>query len=258
MQEHRDGLICLSACLAGEIPTLLRHGQRDAALEAAGRFRDLFGKERFWLELQDHGLEEQQPVNQAVAQLAQELGVGLVATNDCHYLLPEDHEAHDVLVCIQTGNTTQTRDRMRYSGQHYFKSRAEMGRRFAWAPGAVENSLAIAERCNVSLADRSLHLPEFPVPDGYDLEGYFEKVTRDGLEERLRELRRERDAGRELSSEDEYRARLTEEINIIRQMGFPGYFLITWDFIRYARENGIPVGPGRGSAAGSLVAYSCL
>ena len=130
LQEHREGLICLSACLAGEIPTLLRHGQHDAAREAAGRFRDLFGEERFWLELQDHGLEEQQPVNQAVARLAQELGVGLVATNDCHYLLPEDHEAHDVLVCIQTGNTVQTRDRMRYSGQHYFKSRAEMGRRF--------------------------------------------------------------------------------------------------------------------------------
>jgi len=256
LEQHSEGLICLSACLAGEIPTLLRHGQYEAARDAAGRFRDLFGEGRFWLELQDHGIDEQQPVNQSVARLARELGVGLVATNDCHYLLPEDHEAHDVLVCIQTGNTVQTSNRMRYSAQHYFKSRAEMGRLFEWAPAAVENSLAIAERCNLGLADRSLHLPEFPVPTGYDLDGYLEKIAREGLEMRMRELRIERDAGRLSRPLEDYAKRLDVEIKIIRQMGYAGYFLIVWDFVRYAREAHIPIGPGRGSAAGSLVAYA--
>ncbi len=256
LAKHSKGVVCLSACLAGEVATYLRHDAYDEARRVAAEFRDLFGPDRFWLEAQDHGLVEQEKVNTALPKLARELGIGLVASNDCHYLLPEDHEAHDVLVCIQTGKTVHTRDRMTYTGQHYLKTRAEMAELFHWAPEAVANSLAVAERCDFSFGENKLHLPDFPVPEGYDLDGYFEKVTRDGLEARLQELRRERDAGRELPDEDVYRERLLQEINIIRQMGFPGYFMIVWDFVRYARENGIPVGPGRGSAAGSLVAYS--
>jgi len=256
LAQHSEGVTCLSACLAGEVATYLRHDAYDEARRVAAEFRDLFGPERFWLEIQEHGLVEQAKVNESLPKLAKELGIGLVASNDCHYLLPEDHEAHDVLVCIQTGKTVQTRDRMTYTGQHYLKTRAEMAKLFDWAPEAVANSLAVAERCDFSFAKSKLHLPDFPVPEGYDLEGYFEKITRDGLEARLRDLRRERDAGRELADEEAYRARLNQEISIIRQMGFSGYFMIVWDFIRYARESGVPVGPGRGSAAGSLVAYS--
>ena len=255
LARHSAGLVCLSACLAGEVPTLLRHDQTAAALAAAGEFRDLFGKDRFWLEMQDHGIAEQQLVNERLPALARDLGVGLVASNDCHYLLPDDHEAHDVLVCIQTGTTVQSKKGMTYTQQHYLKSAAEMAQLFAWKPEAIENSLAVAESCRFTFEEQPLHLPEFPVPDGYDIAGYFEKVARDGLERRMSEIRREQDAGRLLHPIDDYRSRLDEEIRIIRQMGFPGYFLIVWDFIRYARESGIPVGPGRGSAAGSLVAW---
>jgi DNA polymerase-3 subunit alpha len=255
LARHSEGLICLSACLASEVATLLRNDCYDAARTAAGGFRDLFGEDRYWLELQDHGIDEQAKVNEGTARLARELGVGLVATNDCHYLKPEDHFAHDVLICIQTGKTVNNADRMLYSPQHYLKSRAEMGRLFSWAPGAVENSLAIAERCKFAFEQQPLHLPEFPVPPGSSLDDYFEKIARDGLERRLSELQRERDAGRLQHGPEVYRERLDREIKIIRQMGYAGYFLITWDFIRYAHEQEIPVGPGRGSAAGSLVAY---
>jgi DNA polymerase-3 subunit alpha len=185
------------------------------------------------------------------------MGIPMVASNDCHYLLPDDHEAHCVLVCISTGSAANGRQAAAYTRQHYLKTRSEMAELFAWAPQAVENTLAVAERCRFSFDEPSLQLPEFPVPEGYDIDGYFEKVTRDGLEMRMRELRRLQDAGRLLHPLEDYRARLDEEIKIIRQMGYAGYFLIVWDFIRYAREAAIPVGPGRGSAAGSLVAY-CL
>jgi DNA polymerase-3 subunit alpha len=255
LQRHSDGLICMSACLAGEIPTFLRNEQYERARQAAGAFRELFGEERFWLEIQDHGLPEQRQVTSGLLRLSQELDVGLVASNDCHYLLPEDHEAHDVLICIQTGKTVRSPDRMTYSTQHYLKSRAEMAQLFAAVPGAVENSLAVAERCQFAFEKQPLHLPQFPVPTGYDLDGYFEQIARDGLALRLRELRREADAGRLRHPIEAYRERLDREIKIIRQMGYSGYFLITWDFIRYARDAGISVGPGRGSAAGSLVAY---
>jgi DNA polymerase III subunit alpha len=255
LRTHSEGLICLSACLAGEIPVLLRAGRHDLALRTAGEFRDLFGEGRFWLELQDHGLEEQQVVNDGIIRLAKDLGVGLVATNDCHYLLPDDHFAHDVLVCIQTGKNVHNPDRIRYSPQHYLKTQTEMASLFSWAPDAVANSLAVADRCRFAFEKQPHHLPEFPVPAGYDLEGYFEKIARDGFEERLRVWRAEAEAGRLHHDLEEYRERLDREIRVIRSMGFAGYFLIVWDFIRYARENGIPVGPGRGSAAGSLVAY---
>jgi len=255
LRAHSEGLVCLSACLAGETATLLRAGRYDDAVSAAGEFRDVFGPERYWLELQDHGLEEQQQVNRDLVRLARDLGVPLVATNDCHYLLPDDHFAHDVLVCIQTGKSIHAADRMHYSPQHYLKTREEMSRLFSWAPEAVENSLAIAERCRVAFEKQPNHLPNFPVPPGFDLDGYFEKVVRDGFASRTPAWRAEREAGRLRHSLDVYQERLNREIATIREVGFAGYFLIVWDFIRFARESGIPVGPGRGSAAGSLVAY---
>ncbi len=257
LREHGQGLVCLSACLSGEVATHLRNDQADRARRAAGELRDLFGEGRFWLELQDHGLEDQEKVNEGLVRLSRELGVGLVATNDCHYLLPEDHFAHDVLVCIQTGRTVNAKDRMRYTAQHYLKTQGEMGRLFAWSPDAVENTLQVAERCRFGLEKQSHQLPEFPVPVGFTLEDYFEKVARDGLEARLPGWRAELGAGRLRHTLDEYRERFDLEVKMIRAMGFAGYFLIVWDFIRFAREHGIPVGPGRGSAAGSLVAY-CL
>ena len=255
LREHHEGLVCLSACLAGEIPTRLRTDEYAKAQTAAGEFRDLFGPERFWLEVQDHGLEEQRVVNEGLVRLSDELGVGLAATNDCHYLLPDDHFAHDVLVCIQTGKTVKSESRMRYSPQHYLKTQQEMGELFDWAPQAVENTVAIGRRCQFPFEEQPHLLPDFPVPSGYDLDGYFEKVARDGFESRAAVWRAEREAGRLPQSDEDYRKRFDIEIKIIREMGFAGYFLIVWDFIRFARENGIPVGPGRGSAAGSLVAY---
>jgi DNA polymerase-3 subunit alpha len=190
-----------------------------------------------------------------VARLAPELDLQVVATNDCHYLLPEDHAAHDALICIQTGTTVQGKSGMSYSPHHYLKSGAEMAERFATYPQAVENTLAVAERCGFAFEKQSLHLPDFPVPAGYDLDGYFESVVRKGFESRQRELQAREAAGRLRHPPEIYAERLDREIKMIREMGFAGYFLITWDFIRYAREAGIPVGPGRGSAAGSLVAY---
>ena len=255
LREHSEGLVCLSACLAGEVATFLRNDRMDLARNAAGELRDLFGKDRFWLEMQDHGIPDQELVNKGVLQLSKELGVGCVATNDNHYLLPEDHAAHDVLICIQTGNTRASKTGMSYTHQHYLKQQAEMRDLFGWCPEAVENTLAVAEQCNFAVKKQPLHLPEFPVPEGYDINGYFEKVAREGLEARLQELRPAEEAGRLLHPFQVYRDRLDREIKIIHEMGFAGYFLITWDFIRYARESAIPVGPGRGSAAGSLVAY---
>jgi DNA polymerase-3 subunit alpha len=254
LSRHSEGLICLSACLAGEVASLLARDEYERARSAAVGFRDLFG-ERFWLEMQDHGLSEQQRVNEGVARLADELGIGVVATNDCHYLLPEDHAAHDALICIQTGTTVQRKSGMSYSPHHYLKTRAEMAQRFAAYPAAVENTLAVAERCCFAFEEQSLHLPDFPVPGGYDLDGYFETVAREGFASRREELQAALEGGRLRHPLEHYRERLEREIRIIRDMGFAGYFLVTWDFIRYAREAGIPVGPGRGSAAGSLVAY---
>ncbi len=255
LAAHSEGIVALSACLAGEVPTHLRCDRVDLARAAAARLRDVLGEGRFWLELQDHGLDEQKKVNDGLVRLAGELGIGLVATNDCHFLLPEDHFAHDVLVCIQTGKTVHAEDRIRYSPQHYLKSREEMAALFSWIPEAVENTAAVAERCRLKLEKRGPQLPEFPVPAGYDLEGYFERVAREGFEGRAEVWRAKRDAGTLRHTLDEYRARFERETGTIRKMGFAGYFLVVWDFIRFARESGIPVGPGRGSAAGSLVAY---
>ncbi len=255
LRTHSEGLICLSACLAGEVASQLASDRYEEARRVAGEFRELFGQ-RYWLEIQDHGLPEQPRVNQGVRRLGRELGIGVVATNDCHYLLPEDHAAHDALICIQTATTVRSKSGMTYSAHHYLKSRAEMAQRFSEFPEAVENSLAIAERCGFAFEKQSLHLPDFPVPRGYDLDGYFEHVAREGFESRASELSELERSGRLRVPVVEYRARLEREIKMIRAMGFAGYFLITWDFMRYAREAGIPVGPGRGSAAGSLVAYA--
>jgi DNA polymerase-3 subunit alpha len=255
LRQHGEGLVCLSACLAGEVPTLIRSDRYDDARDVAAEFRELFGPDRYWLELQDHGLEEQAKVNEGSVRIAKELGIGVVATNDCHYLLPTDHFAHDVLVCIQTGKTVHSHDRIRYSPQHYLKSRAEMAQLFAWAPDAVANTAAVAERCAFTFDKQPASLPNFPVPQGFDVPAYFEKIARDGFEGRLPRWRAESDAGRLRHPIESYRERLAREIKMVRDMGFAGYFLIVWDFIRFSREHGIPVGPGRGSAAGSLVAY---
>ena len=254
LRSHSEGLICLSACLAGEVASLLARDQYDRASRVAAEFREIFG-DRYWLEMQDHGIPDQQKVNEGVTRLGRELGIETVATNDCHYLLQEDHAAHDVLICIQTATTVNAKSGMSYTTQHYLKTREEMARQFAAHPRAVENSLAIAERCRFAFEKQPLHLPDFPVPAGFDLDGYFEKVVREGFDSRMQELRARQDAGRALKPLAFYRERLDREIKIIHEMGYAGYFLITWDFIRYAREAGIPVGPGRGSAAGSLVAY---
>ena len=255
LRQHSDGLVCLSACLAGEVPTLLRSDRYDDARRVAAEFHELFGRDRYWLELQDHGIDEQAKVNEGSVRIAKELGIGVVATNDCHYLLPSDHFAHDVLVCIQTGKTVHSHDRLRYSPQHYLKSRSEMAQLFGWAPEAVANTAAVAERCAFTFDKQPASLPNFPVPEGFDLPAYFEKIVRDGFESRLPRWRSEIDAGRLRHPIESYRERLAREINVVREMGFAGYFLIVWDFIRFSREQGIPVGPGRGSAAGSLVAY---
>ena len=255
LAAHSKGIVGLSACLAGEVPTHLRLDRYDLARAAAQGLRDILGEGRFWLELQDHGLDDQRKVNEGLVRLARELGIGLVATNDCHFLLPEDHFAHDVLVCIQTGKTVHDADRIRYTPQHYLKSRAEMAALFSWIPEAVANSAAVADRCRLVLEKRGRQLPEFPVPEGHDLDGYFERVAREGFEERTAGWRAKQDAGTLRHSLEEYRARFEQEAATIRKMGFAGYFLVVWDFIRFARESGIPVGPGRGSAAGSLVAY---
>ncbi len=255
LEQHHEGLICLSGCLAGEVPTALRRDRYDDAVRHAAWYRDLFGPERYWLEIQDHGIDEQKLVNDGSVKLAEDLGIGLVATNDCHYLLPDDHTAHEILVCIHTGKTIQNRGRMTYTTEHYLKTGAEMKERFRWRPDAVENSLAIAELCDFTFEDQPNHLPEFPVPDGYDLDGYFEKIARNGFEFRMKRWKAEEEAGRLEHPLEDYRKRLDRELKVIREMGFSGYFLITWDFIRYARDHDIPVGPGRGSAAGSLVAY---
>ncbi len=256
LAEHAEGLTCLSSCLAGEIPQLLLGDNAKQAAQAAGWYREVFGEDGYWLELQDHGLVDQQRINEPLVKLGKEMGIPMVASNDSHYLLPDDHFAHDVLVCIQTGKTVQTTGRMQYSKQHYLKTHDEMSELFSWVPDAVRNTARVAERCNFLIEPQDNLLPEFPVPDGFDLNGYFEHVSREGLAARKQQLRPEEAAGRLRHPFEDYDQRLEIEIKIIREMGFAGYFLITWDFMKVAREMDIPVGPGRGSAAGSLVAYS--
>src|SRR5437762_561620 len=256
LAAHAKGLIGLSSCLKGEVAEGLSHGQERRALDAAAAYRDILGAGNFFLEMQWHGIEEQRIVNGGIPRMAADLGLNLVCTNDVHYLREADHHAHDVLLCIGTGKGFTDPKRLRYDAKQFFlKSAEEMAEVFKDFPDALANTARIAERCNVRLAEGENYLPNFDVPPGFTLDEYFERVARDGFEERLPRLRQLQAAGALRHSIDEYERRLSYEIDMIKTMKYTGYFLIVWDFIRYARERGIPVGPGRGSAAGSLVAY---
>jgi DNA polymerase-3 subunit alpha len=251
LEKYHKGLIALSSCLKGEIPALLLEGKRDEAKAVAGWYKEIFDEGRFYLELQDTGLDEQKIVNQGLVELSRELGIPLVATNDCHYLRREDAVAHDVLLCIQTGKTLKDPKRMKFStDQFYLRPAEEMERLFGHYPEALDNTLEIAERCNLELRFEEYHLPRFKPPTGESLDHYLEKTAQEGLERLLAY------ASKAPGERERYVKRLHEEVSIIKSMGFSGYFLIVADFVNYAKARGIPVGPGRGSAAGSLVAYS--
>jgi DNA polymerase III subunit alpha len=256
LRRHSEGLIALSACLNGEISEQILGGAADRAQATLHQFLDIFGEGNFFLELQDHGIPEQRDTNEGVRRLAARNGVPLVATNDCHYLRHGDSFAHDVLLCIGTQKTLDDPDRLRYHGeQFYLKDADEMLRALPGESVAIENTLRIAEACNLEIPTGAFHLPEFPVPAGYTLDSYLTKVAREGLEARLDQLRRSPQAFAR-HPPVAYVRRLESELDVIVRMGFAGYFLIVWDFMRYAREESIPVGPGRGSAAGSLVSYA--
>ena len=258
LAEHAEGLIGLSSCLKGEVATGLRTEQPGKAREAAATFRDILGPKNFFLEMQYQGIDEQKTVNAGLQPIAGDLGLPLVCTNDVHYLKLGDHRPHDVLLCIGTGKNVNDEQRLRYHGdQFYLKTGDEMRAVFGDFPQALANTVAIAERCDVDLSNPGSHLPNFDVPAPFTLDGYFEHVTREGFERRLSAWRALAARGELKHPLEAYEQRLANEIDIIVRMRYPGYFLIVWDFIRYARERGIPVGPGRGSAAGSLVAY-CL
>ena len=257
LAQNSRGLIALSACLQGEVAANLLANDYAAARQAASEYRDLFGRDNFFLEIQDQGLELEHRIQPDLLRLVADTGIPLVATNDCHYLAPEDAQAHDVLLCIQTGKTVSDTNRMKFgSDQFYFKTAEEMLRVFAAVPEAVTRTVEIAERCQVKLGKVEHPFPFFAVPEGYTLESYFEKVTRDGFEPRRRHLAALAAKGLLRNPLPVYEQRLEQELRMIQQMRFASYFLIVWDFIRYAREQGIPVGPGRGSAAGSLVGYA--
>jgi len=257
LAEHSKGLIGLSGCLKGEVAERLMEEKYEAARDAAVFYRDIFGKDNFFLEIQDQGLEMERRIHPHLFQLEKELGLPLVATNDSHYLCEDDAHAQDVMLCIQTGKSIQDTNRMKFQGSDFYvKSHDEMFRVFKDAPDVLSRTLAIAERCSTRLEKVSNPFPHFDVPEGYTLDSYFEHVTRQGFARRLEVLRGLANQGRLKRSIAEYEQRLTRELAIIQQMQFSGYFLIVWDFIRYAKEHDIPVGPGRGSAAGSLVSYS--
>jgi DNA polymerase-3 subunit alpha len=256
LQQHQEGLIALSACLHGEVPHFLAGGDRRKALQAADELRSIFSDGRLYLELQENKIPEQKKVNQGLMEIARELSLPLVATNDCHYLKKEDAQAHEILLCIQTGKTLKDADRMKFStDEFFFRSVKEMEDLFSYCPEAVKNTVEVAERCNLDLKLNELQFPQFQVPPGETLDSFLEKSAHKGLEDRLAELRA---FGQSPPlGVDYYRQRLQKEVGMIQKMGFSGYFLIVSDFIRYAKSRGIPVGPGRGSGAGSLVAY-CL
>jgi DNA polymerase-3 subunit alpha len=257
LAEHSKGLIGLSGCLKGEVAERLVEGKYEAARDAASQYRDIFGEKNFYLEIQDQGLELEHRIHAGLFQLEKELGLPMVATNDSHYLCEDDAHAQDVMVCIQTGKSIQDTNRMKFDGNQFFvKSYEEMGRVFKDAPEVLTRTLDIAERCNMRLEKVSSPFPHFDVPPGFTLDSYFDHVTREGYARRLEKIRPLAEQGKLKHSLTDYEQRLAREIAIIQQMQFSGYFLIVWDFIRYAREHDIPVGPGRGSAAGALVAFS--
>ena len=253
LQTYHEGIIALSACLAGEVQRYIIKGLHEEAKKAALKYEVCFGKGNFFLEMQDHGIPEQKLVNTELLKLSKETGIELVVTNDVHYTYKEDVDSHDILLCLQTGKKLADEDRMRYvGGQYYVKSEEEMKALFPYAWEAVENTQRIADRCHVEIEFGVTKLPKFEVPEGYDSWTYLNKLCSDGLAERYGD--EHAPAG---STGQTLRERLDYELNVIRTMGYVDYFLIVWDFINYAKEHGIPVGPGRGSAAGSIVAY-CL
>jgi DNA polymerase-3 subunit alpha len=257
LARHADGLIAFSACLKGEVASALTAGRYEAARQVAYDLRDIFGKGNFFLELQDQGIAEEKRINPLLVQMSRESGIPLVVTNDTHYLTREDARAQEVLMCIQTGKTLSDAQRMKFAtDQFYFKSYEEMLAIFGEVADALHRTVEIAERCNLHLEKKQHVFPHFEVPSGETLESFFEKVTRQGFAERRVRLERWRAEGRLRHDIREYEERLEREIELIKQMRFAGYFLIVWDFIRFARDKCIPVGPGRGSAAGSLVSYS--
>lgn len=246
LRQYSEGIIALSACLAGEVQRYIARGFYEEAVKAALELEDIFGKGNFFLELQDHGIPEQKTVNQALLRMSQETGIELVATNDIHYTYAQDAKAHDILLCIQTGKKVSDENRMRYEGgQYYVKSPEEMAQLFPYALEALENTHKIAMRCHVDIEFGKYKLPQFPVPEGYDAWTYLKKITSEGFRRRYPD------------EPEALRERLTYELNTIKDMGFVDYFLIVWDFIKFARDHDIIVGPGRGSAAGSMVSY-CL
>ena len=246
LEEFHEGIIALSACLAGEVQRYLSRGMYDVACESAKRYENIFGKDNFFLELQDHGIPEQKYVNPQLVRMSGELGIGLVATNDVHYTYADDADAHDILLCIQTGKKISDENRMRYEGgQYYLKSPQEMEQLFAYAPQAVENTHKIAQRCNVEIEFGVTKLPKYEVPQGFDSPGYLRYLCEEGKKKRYPNADKFIDE------------RLQYELSVIGEMGYVDYFLIVWDYINYAKTNSIPVGPGRGSAAGSIVSY-CL
>jgi DNA polymerase-3 subunit alpha len=258
LAQHAKGLIGLSSCLKGEVATGIRTEQQHRAIAAAAAYRDILGRENFFLEMQFQGIEEQKTVNIGLQPIANDLGLDLVVTNDVHYLKNSDYKPHDILLCIGTGKTVNDSERLRYHGdQFYLKTAEEMLHVFPDYADAIRRTARIAERCNVDLSFKENYLPNFDVPDGYTLDEYFERIVRQGFTVRLPRLKELAAAGALRHTIDEYERRLSYEIDMIKKMKYPGYFCIVWDFIRYAREEGIAVGPGRGSAAGSLVAY-CL
>ncbi len=253
LRRYSKGLICLSACLAGEIPRDIMAGRTDLAGQAAREFIDIFGEGNFFLELQDHGISAQQTVNMELMKMSRELGIPLVVTNDCHYTYAGDADAHDILLCLQTGKKLTDTDRMKYEGgQYYVKSEDEMRLLFPYAQDAIDRTQEIADRCHVEIEFGVTKLPEFDVPQGYDAWTYLNYLCTKGLHERYGEDENAPagDTGLTL------RERLDYELGVIRKMGYVEYFLIVWDFINYAKEHDIPVGPGRGSAAGSIVSYA--
>ena len=246
LRKYHEGIIALSACLAGEVQKNILRGMYSEGKEAALRYQDIFGKGNFFLELQDHGMQEQKMVNQSLLRMSQETGIELVATNDIHYTYAEDEKPHDMLLCIQTGKKLSDENRMRYEGgQYYIKSEKEMRELFPYAIQALENTQKIADRCNVEIEFGVTKLPKYDVPDGYTSWEYLNKLCYEGLEKRYPD------------PDDSLKDRLKYELSVIQSMGYVDYFLIVWDFIKYAKDHGIMVGPGRGSAAGSIVSY-CL
>ena len=258
LSEHSKGLIGFSGCLSGELCEELVAGRYEKARSVAQQYEDIFGKGNFYLEIQDQGLDDEKKIHEALYRLERELGIPLVATNDSHYLCGEDSHAHDVMLCVQTGSKVHDKERFRFDSDQFFvKSAEEMGRLFPDSPAVLARTQEIAERCNLKLHKVDNPFPEFAVPAGHTIDSYFEQVCREGYKKRLdTAISHLAASGIRRSGLHEYEARLEFEIGIIKQMKYAGYFLIVWDFIKYARDHGIPVGPGRGSAAGSLVAYS--